>query len=169
MTVRETRRVRTALLRGDVPLLWRRYMPNVSAMSILPPTVRTSVNLLCQAHEPSTVLRLPAFVAHLQRRRQYLRSIFEPDASSTPAPQEVWRVKVHMPLLFFPQRVLTAASLHMGNMHSAGARRLSFQVVPPSSQTQVKDAHLATMFAVKGLYLRFVPICVMLCLARDNL
>lgn len=59
-----------------------------------------------------------------------------------------------MPLLFFPQRVLTAASLHMGNMHSAGARRLSFQVVPPSSQTQVKDAHLATMFAVKGLYLR---------------
>ena len=155
MTPRETRSMRSALLRGDVPLFWRRYMPNVSAMSICPPTTNTSVNVLCQVDEPCTVLRLTPFMAHLQRRREYLQSIFQPDASDTAgtAASWMWRVKVEMQLLFFPQRLLAAASLFMGNLHSAGARRLSFQVVP-ASQTKAADADHATMFAIKGLYLR---------------
>ena len=155
MTARETRSLRSALLRGDVPMLWRRYMPNVSAMSIGPPTATKSVNMLCQVDEAHTVLRLAPFMAHLQRRREYLRSIFQPEAAETGgiAAAWLWRVKVEMQLLFFPQRLLAAASLFMGNLNSAGARRLSFQVVLPSHTTSA-DANHATMFGIKGLYLR---------------
>merc|ERR1719498_2300725 len=146
LTGQQLLRIRTALLRNHVPLLWKRYAPNLSSLSALAPGRKCMPRPLEHIPGEEFVLRATTFVEHLQQRRSYL----EHTCCRVNAECSHINLRFTMYFLFFPARFLAMASYVTGSVLTVGAEELHFQIMTQASSTANPAKFLASGLFLHG-------------------